>query len=353
MIKNIRQGSFFAIAALASCSVALAADSTLVGIPWQLGFSVGGVLPENLRGVSPGPLGRLSVGLPLRPGAYLEANVFGFQAAGDKGQADERTLGGGLDLRLERLGDDRLRYLFLFGGGYSATERGSENISAPYANIGYGIGYELDPALELRAEIRGLVRIDKGFIPGRGVTYDASSSVGLVYRLGGQPEVVYESSRLAQAPPIAAAAPARLVPNVASADALCPAAPDGARVDATGCLLPQTLLLPRSAFFNAQTGFAMQGSGDAALNALVVSLLKNPQLHAEISVHSEARGDPSRLIALTQSQADVLARYLLRQGVANERFSATGLGGSQPLTRETSEVAIEQNRRVEINLILR
>ncbi|MES2884619.1 MAG: OmpA family protein [Pseudomonadota bacterium] len=353
MNKNIRQGSFLAIAALASCGAASAADSTLVSTPWQLGFSVGGVLPENLRGVSPGPLARLSVGLPLRPGAYLEANVFGFRASGDAGRDDEQTLGGGLDLRLERLGEDRLRYLFLFGGGYSATERGSDTISAPYANIGYGIGYELIPALELRAEIRGLVRIDKGFIPGRGVTYDATSSVGLVYRLGREPTVVYESSRLAEAPPIAAAAPARLVPNVASLDARCPVAPDGARVDASGCLLPQRLLLPRSAFFKAQTGFAMQGSGDAALYSLAMSLLKDPQLHAEISVHSEARGDPSRLMALTQSQADVLARELLRQGITIERFSATGLGGSQPLTREASEAAIEQNRRVEINLIRR
>lgn len=353
MNKNIRQGSLLAIAALASCGMAAAADSTLVSTPWQLGFSVGGVLPENLRGVSPGPLGRLSVGLPLRPGAYLEANVFGFRASGEQGQTDERTLGGGLDLRLERLGEERLNHLFLVGGGYSATERGSESIGAPYANIGYGIGYELAPALELRAEIRGLVRIDKGFIPGRGVTYDGSSSVGLVYRLGSQPAVVYESSRIAEAPPIAAAAPARLVPNVASVDARCPVAPDGALVDAAGCLLPQRLLLPRSAFFNAQTGFAIQSSGDAALAALAMSLLKDPQLHAEISVHSEARGDPSRLMALTQSQADVLARELLRQGIAAERFSATGLGGRQPLTREISEAATEQNRRVEIDLIRR
>ena len=119
------------------------------------------------------------------------------------------------------------------------------------------------------------------------------------------------------------------------------------------CLLPQRLLLPRSAFFNAQTGFALQSSGDAALAALTASLLKDPQLHAEISVHSEARGDATRLMALTQSQADVLARELLRRGIAVERFSATGLGGSQPLTRAISEAAIEQNRRVEIDLIRR
>lgn len=353
MKKNIRQGSFSAIALLASCSVVSAADSTLVSIPWQLGFSVGGVLPENLRGASSGPLGRLSLGLPLRPGAYLEANVFGFRAAGDNGQQDEQTLGGGLDLRLERLGDDRLRYLFLFGGGYSSTERGSKTINAPYANIGYGIGYELVSALELRAEVRGLVRIDEDFIPGRGVTYDATGSVGLVYRIGQQPSVVYESSRFAEAPLVAAGPLARVVPDIASTDARCPSAPDGAVLDESGCLAPQLLLLPRSEFFNAQTGFAILGGGDAALNILAMSLLKDPQLHAEIVVHSESRGDAASLMALTQSQASMLDRYLLKQGVAKERFSATGLGGTQPLAKETSEAAIEQNRRVEITLIRR
>lgn len=348
----MRQGCFLALAAFAACGAAHAADSTLVSQPWQLGFSVGGVLPEDLRGVSPGPLGRLSVGIPLRPGAYLEANVFGFSASGDQGSEDEQTLGGGLDLRLERLGEERLRYLFLFGGGYSSTERGSTTIGAPYVNIGYGIGYELNPALELRAEIRGLARLDEGFVSGRGVTYDATGSVGLVYRLGRQPTVVYESSRVAEAA-LPAAAPALVSPDVASADGRCPAAPDGALLDGSGCLVAQRLLLPRSAFFNAQTGFALQGSGAAALTNLAASLLKDPRLYAEISVHGEASGDAASLMALTESQASVLARELYRQGITDERFSATGLGGTQPLAREVSEAAIEQNRRVEISLILR
>lgn len=350
MNKKIRQGSFIAVTALALSGAASAAESTLVSTPWQLGFSVGAVVPENLRGVSTGPLGRLSVGIPLRPGAYLEANVFGFNAAGDAGREDERTFGGGLDLRLERLGQDRLRYLFLFGGGYSTAERGKQSISAPYANIGYGIGYELIPALELRGEIRGLVRLDEGFIPGRGVTYDATTSVGLVYRFGGQPIVVYESSRPEEAPAVAAVLPVRVVPQAADP---CPAAPDGALLDASGCLLPQLLLLPRSTFFKDQESFSVLGSGEAALTALAVSLLKDPRLHAEITVHSETRGDAATHMALTQSQAGVLSRHLREQGIADDRFSATGLGGMRPLAKEISETAIEQNRRVEINLVRR
>lgn len=352
------------------CGPLLAAGSTLIATPWELGFSIGGVLPENLRGVSPAPLGRLSVGLPLRPGAYLEANVFGFKASGEASNPSEKTLGGGLDLRLQRLGDDRLQYHLLFGGGYAASKIGTGRVNAPYVNVGWGLGYELASALELRFELRGLARLDKNFIPGRSVTYDAISTAGLVYRLGRQPKTAYQPRetaaptpppQLAVAPlaesvvtapplPLLAVPPPRVVRRVSSSEDSCSSPPAQALLDPAGCLLPQRLQLPRSTLFDGLAA-EISSDGEAMLGTLAVTLIKNPELFVEIGVHTDTVGDVEENLEATQTQASAISRYLFEQGIENNRFTASGFGEQRPAASEDTDVGIEKNRRIVINLL--
>ena len=364
---KIKQGCFLAALALFSGGPVFAAGSTLIETPWELGFSVGGVLPEDLRGVSPAPLGRVSVGLPLRPGAYLEANMFGFKASGEAGNPDEKTLGGGLDLRLQRLGDERLQYHLLFGGGYARSKIGTSRVNAPYVNIGWGLGYELAPALELRLDLRGLIRLDDNFIPGRGVTYDATSSVGLVYRLGRQPKTYQprEEPAAAQLPsvpvetaiaapplPLPELAPPRVVRRVSTGEDSCSSPPAKALVDASGCLLPQRLQLPRVTLFSGLAA-DISPDGEAMLSTLAVSLIKNPELFAEIGVHTDTVGDADQNLEATQAQASAVSRYLFELGVPDNRLTASGFGEERPVASEDSAAEIEKNRRIVINLVRR
>lgn len=365
---KIKQGCSLAVLALFSGGPVFAAGSTLVETPWELGFSVGGVLPEDLRGVSPAPLGRVSVGLPLRPGAYLEANAFRFKASGEASNPDEKTQGGGLDLRLQRLGDERLQYHLLFGGGYAASKIGANRVNAPYVNIGWGLGYELAPALELRLDLRGMVRLDQNFIPGRGVTYDATSSVGLVYRLGRQPKTyqppeepaapqlpatpLLEAAVAAPPLPLAEVAPSRVVRRVSTGEDSCSSPPAKALLDAAGCLLPQRLQLPRATLFSGLAA-DVTPDGEAMLSTLAVTLIKNPDLFAEIGVHTDTVGDADENLEATQAQAGALSRYLFELGVPDNRLTASGFGEERPVASEDSAAEIEKNRRIVINLVRR
>ncbi len=370
MKKQIRKGFPLLAMALAAWAPSTWAESGLLSTPLQLGISAGVVLPENLRGLSAGPTGRVTLGLPLRPGAYVDASLFGFRAPGEAGRDSERSLGGGVDLRLERL-DQRFNYMFLFGAGYTATKRGDAQINAPYVNIGWGIGYELSQALLLRAEVRGLARFDQAFIPGRSVTYDAMSSVGLVYSLGQKPPTPYLASApvefaapaAASPPPEVAlealplpplsAPPARIVPPVFSVDGPCPPPPAAAKVDAGGCLLPQQLDLPRADFFAGLEATEIRPAGEASLAAVAAALIKNPQLFAQIRVHSDSIGYEDKNLEATAAQAAALSQQLFQMGVSNDRFSTEGMGELRPRANEDIPAGVEQNRRVEIRLIAR
>jgi len=360
----MKQGSCFVVLLGLFCAAA-SAQSSLVSTPYQLGIFVGGVLPEDLRGLSPAPAGRINLGIPLRPGAYVDASVFGFHSAGEGNNSNETSLGAGLDLRLERL-DQRFSYLFLFGGGYSRAKQSQRVINAPYVDVGWGVGYELSPKLSLRSELRGMARFDKSFIAGRGVTYDALATVGLVFNLGEAPRVEQRSAPTAPPvvapPPIAPAASMRfplvmpalphsqVVPRVYSADDPCPKAPPDTQVDAEGCLEVQHFILPRSVFFSSLASNTVLTDGDAALAAVVVSLLKHPELYAEINVHTDTDGYADDNLNATTAQAAALSSRLYQLGAVAGRFTATGIGEERPRANEINDSAKARNQRIDIRI---
>ncbi len=65
----------------------------------------------------------------------------------------------------------------------------------------------------------------------------------------------------------------------------------------------------------------------------VVSLLnENPNIKLNIVSHTDASGDETQNIVLSQKRAEAVVKYLISQGIATERLSALGVGGSQPIT---------------------
>ena len=376
------------------------AENSLLSTPYQISVTAGGFVPEHLRDLSPGAIGRISLGLPLRPGAYVDVNVFGANAAGKtSGQSasgNETTLGGGLDLRLERLGDV-LDYVLLFGGGYSNAQRKGESINAPYINIGWGLGYELTPTLALRGEVRGMARLNRAFIADRGVTYDAIASVGLVYSFGHpagvatawpnavptlpplpatppeRMEVAIEPAPEIPVPPLPSAASAaaaaasssrvippaatavapRVVPRVLTAQDACPPAPQSTLIDAAGCLTAQEFWLSGDDFFDSLASVRLLASADAALVAIAESLIKNPALHAEISVNADSLdyGPDSYKAAVQLS--NLLTRRLFELGVPAARITDAGVSQSTTVGKKKQAGIVDKTRRVRVRLVQR
>jgi outer membrane protein OmpA-like peptidoglycan-associated protein len=54
---------------------------------------------------------------------------------------------------------------------------------------------------------------------------------------------------------------------------------------------------------------------------------------------------------LSQDRAESVRNYLLAQGVAGNRISATGMGAQYPVATNANEAGRQQNRRVEIEIV--
>ncbi len=87
----------------------------------------------------------------------------------------------------------------------------------------------------------------------------------------------------------------------------------------------------------------------AALNALARALQSDALAGFSFRVegHSDARGDPTRNLELSQQRAESVAAYLVKtHGILLERLKAMGKGSSEPLN--TARVDAPENRRVTI-----
>lgn len=88
------------------------------------------------------------------------------------------------------------------------------------------------------------------------------------------------------------------------------------------------------------------------LDALADRLQVNPQLLVEIGVHSDARGDATEELKITQKRADAIVAHLKSRGVPKERLTAKGYGITRILNNcgpgvTCTEAEHAENRRVE------
>lgn len=88
------------------------------------------------------------------------------------------------------------------------------------------------------------------------------------------------------------------------------------------------------------------------LDALADRLQVNPQLLVEIAVHSDARGDATEELKLTQKRADAVVTYLKSKGITKDRMTAKGYGITRLLNNcgpgvTCSETEHNENRRAE------
>lgn len=80
-------------------------------------------------------------------------------------------------------------------------------------------------------------------------------------------------------------------------------------------------------------------------------LLNYQDIYLEIQGHADERGTTEYNLALGQSRATAVSKYLLSLGVAPSRLKSVSYGEERPLDSAVGEVAWAQNRRAEFRIL--
>ena len=86
------------------------------------------------------------------------------------------------------------------------------------------------------------------------------------------------------------------------------------------------------------------------LNRLVKLMKKYPEMEIELAGHTDTRGKPNLLMALSQKRVAAVKNYLIKYGIDRNRITGKGYGGTKPLATGTDELEIK-NRRVEFKIM--
>ncbi len=73
-----------------------------------------------------------------------------------------------------------------------------------------------------------------------------------------------------------------------------------------------------------------------------------PTVKLKVVSHTDNRGDPSRLLALSDSRAKAVVEFLIKEGVARDRLSHEGLGDTDPVASNRTSSGRKANNRVEL-----
>ena len=123
--------------------------------------------------------------------------------------------------------------------------------------------------------------------------------------------------------------------------------PSGTELNLT--LLPVeigTTVNLKSVLFQVSTANLLEESFDE-LNMVVDMMKGNPKMAIDLAGHTDNRGDKNLNLKLSTDRVNVVKQYIVDKGIAGNRITGTGYGGSNPLSKGTSEADHKLNRRVE------
>lgn len=98
----------------------------------------------------------------------------------------------------------------------------------------------------------------------------------------------------------------------------------------------------------SQSEYEILPESAAELDQLLVAMQRNPSWRITVAGHTDNVGDARINQSLSEYRAKVVTTYLTRRGIADDRITAVGYGGTRPLTGNNTEDERSQNRRVDI-----
>ena len=84
------------------------------------------------------------------------------------------------------------------------------------------------------------------------------------------------------------------------------------------------------------------------LDELAAVLAANPAWRLKVEGHTDATGGSEHNLGLSRRRAEAVKSYLVGKGIDGGRLETAGLGASQPLAPNETDLGRAQNRRVEL-----
>jgi outer membrane protein OmpA-like peptidoglycan-associated protein len=94
--------------------------------------------------------------------------------------------------------------------------------------------------------------------------------------------------------------------------------------------------------------YALRAEAREHLTNLASSLNEYPDSEVLIVGHTDSSGADQYNQTLSENRADAAGNYLLRQGVKPSRVKTMGLGETEPVASNDTDMGMQQNRRVEV-----
>jgi OOP family OmpA-OmpF porin len=128
----------------------------------------------------------------------------------------------------------------------------------------------------------------------------------------------------------------------------CPDTPRGMEVDGRGCALPQVLTLTGVVFeFDSAR---LTSDARKILEDVSKKIIAYKDIPMELAGHTDSVGPDDYNLKLSNLRAGSVRDYLIEQGVAGGKLTASGFGESQPVAANDTAAGRQLNRRVELRI---
>jgi outer membrane protein OmpA-like peptidoglycan-associated protein len=89
----------------------------------------------------------------------------------------------------------------------------------------------------------------------------------------------------------------------------------------------------------------------AELDKLLNMLVEYPEMEIQLEGHTDFRGSSSANMRLSEERVLAVKSYLTAKSVSSDRIKTKAFGGTQPLSKENTDEAKLNNRRVEARIL--
>ncbi len=111
----------------------------------------------------------------------------------------------------------------------------------------------------------------------------------------------------------------------------------------------ETVIL-KNIFFDTDK-YDLKDESISELAKLIQLLKSNPDVHIEISGHTDNQGSDEHNLVLSRNRAQAVYNYLILNGIAKERLNYSGFGLTRPIDTNDTEQGRANNRRTEFKVV--